>query len=99
MRRLVALASTAVLAAGGLAACRSDGSDEPAGKIAASPSQRPTPSQTASAGDSPTADPTPPKVVGTVATGLQAPWGIGFLPDGDAIVTERDTTKVLLLKA
>ncbi|GAA1765380.1 PQQ-dependent sugar dehydrogenase [Nocardioides hankookensis] len=34
-----------------------------------------------------------------VATGLEAPWGIGFLPNGDAVVTERDTTKVLLLTA
>ena len=38
-----------------------------------------------------------PRVVGTVATGLVAPWGIAFLPDGDALVSERDTTKVLLV--
>ena len=39
-----------------------------------------------------------PRVVGSVATGLVAPWGIDFLPDGAALVTERDTTAVLAIK-
>ena len=38
-------------------------------------------------------------MIGTIATGLVAPWGIAFLPDGTALVTERDTTKVIAIKA
>ena len=35
--------------------------------------------------------------VSTIATGLQAPWGLGFLPDCTAVVTERDAAKVLAI--
>ncbi len=39
-----------------------------------------------------------PKVVDTVATGLEAPWGVTFLPDGTALVSERDTTRVVAIE-
>lgn len=39
-----------------------------------------------------------PHVVRTIATGLQAPWGLTFLPDGTALVGERDTTRVVAIK-
>ena len=40
----------------------------------------------------------PPEVVETIATGLEAPWGLDFFANGDAIVTERDTRRVLRVK-
>ena len=55
---------------------------------------------TDSTDDEPTAAPEPngspspasePTVAGTVATDLTSPWGLAFLPDGDALVSERDT--------
>ncbi|QYJ04460.1 PQQ-dependent sugar dehydrogenase [Nocardioides panacisoli] len=40
-----------------------------------------------------------PDIVGTAARGLEVPWGIDFLPDGRAIVTERDSGRVQLVEA
>lgn len=61
------------------------------------PGERPgSPSTTADDPTTPEATgPVTPEVVGDAATGLQAPWGLGFLPDGTALVTERDTARVL----
>ncbi len=38
-----------------------------------------------------------PRVTGTVASGLRSPWGLVFLPDGGALLSERDTGRILRL--
>jgi glucose/arabinose dehydrogenase len=35
----------------------------------------------------------------TIATGLQVPWGIAFLPGGDALVSERTTGRILRISS
>jgi glucose/arabinose dehydrogenase len=92
--------ATTLIALLALTACGSEG--DPAGTE--SPSPQPT-TRTA-APTSPRPSPSPedrgpvrPQVVDTVTEGLETPWGIAFLPDGSALVSERDTTKVLAVAA
>ncbi len=88
MRRpALAAAALALLAAG----C-SQGGDEVTVNVTHDGS---APTGTASAG----ASGSEPAVIDTIATGLEVPWGLAFLPNGDAVVTERDSAKVLTISA
>jgi glucose/arabinose dehydrogenase len=89
-RRALSLVAVALLLAASTAACGDDGGD------AAAPSPTPTQSApTTSAPTTPTSDgPVRPRAAETVATGFDVPWDLAFLPDGSALVTERDTAQI-----
>ncbi len=60
--------------------------------VAGEPPNLPTPSASAGAGSS---DAEQQVAVTVLAKDLDVPWGLAFLPDGAALVTERDTARIL----
>ncbi len=85
--RAVAVTLGAVLAAG--SAC-TFGPPDP--DVAGEPPNLPAPSAPAGSGPP---DAAQEVAVTVLATGLDVPWGMAFLPDGGALVTERDTARIL----
>jgi glucose/arabinose dehydrogenase len=79
-----------------LSACGADGDPDALGEQ--SPTPQPT-TRTAQPSEPSTEisddGPVRPRVVRTVAEGLEVPWGVAFLPDGSALVSERESARIL----
>ena len=82
--RRTLLTGAAVLGASALVGC-SPSRDEP----------RPSSSPSADGGTAPPPRTLDPRLDGTVATGLNVPWSIVFLPGGDALVSQRDEGSIV----
>ncbi len=100
MRRLAVVALGCALLA--LTACSNDPAAGPGpATVTASPGdEAPTDDATGDATEDDKDDAEPnraPRVVAEAAAGLAVPWGLDFLPDGRAVVTERDERTVLLV--
>ncbi len=99
--RTAGLLTAMAMVSAGLAACSDDAED--------SAGNRPTPTFTQPTDPAPEQSPDAtetgpatgegvPRVQGAVVRRLATPWGLAFLPDGTAIVTERDTRRVLAVE-
>lgn len=93
------LAPALLAAVLGLTAACSPPQGDPNGLGTPQPTSQPTTRTGEPAPSTPAVSQGPgrPHVVGTVATGLATPWGVTFLPDGSALVGERDTTRVVAI--
>jgi glucose/arabinose dehydrogenase len=91
-RRTTALLALALAAA--LTGCGAGEGEPPTAAPAPSRPAAPSPAPASPSGG--VLDTGSPEVI---VTGLEAPWGIDFLPGGDALVTERDNARVLRVPA
>ncbi len=86
--RRTLLTGIAGLGAATLIGCSDDNEPRPG----RSPSSSPSPTRT-------TAGELNPHMAGTVAEDLNVPWGITFLPNGDALVAQRDEGSIVRITA
>ncbi len=94
MRSRLVLTSLALLGLTAATGCANE--QEPLPRITQPtdlPSE-PTPSEPTSSGTPKSTD-SDPRAVGTLVDLLEVPWGLDFLPDGAAVVTERISGRVL----
>ncbi|WP_433664451.1 PQQ-dependent sugar dehydrogenase [Nocardia sp. CA-128927] len=81
-RRIVGVAITVILAVGAISACESD---------------RPGPSPETVRSTAPSKPEGAPDLGAAeeIARGIEVPWGLAFLPDGNALVAERNSGRIL----
>ncbi|KRF36501.1 PQQ-dependent sugar dehydrogenase [Nocardioides sp. Soil805] len=95
MRARLAAAS-ALLGVSVLSGCADDGAEPRIPSVTQPTDATPDgPASTPSGSGSGSARGEAPRVTGTVASGLEVPWGIEVFDDGTALVTERDSRRVL----
>ena len=112
LSRRALLAGSAALVLGAVAGCSADeqapvgstSSDAGPTSVDSSPSESPGASPTANSSSatptpstSPTAGDPKPRVADTIADDLNVPWSIVFLPSGEALVSERDTARIVTI--
>jgi len=90
------LGAVAVTGAAALAGC-SERSDGGPATPTRPPPDTPGATEPQAGDDPPSKGPVKPQVSSTIATGLTVPWGIAFLKSGGALVSERDTARILFV--